>query len=144
MSVSKTGFIYSITIFYAIILIFTGFSGNLILKYDLDIPTPQYQDSVGDNSDYCTNYDDGKISIKRLLVPQVLRPNCVVQTTNEVVNNYTEGFEENERFGFLPSIITGFKHMPDWLTSIIFTPLAIAFLFVIITTLGGAIFDGGN
>jgi hypothetical protein len=68
---------------------------------------------------------------------------------NSVSVNYQSETEEKEvvtveRFGFLPNVIVGFSSVPIWLNAILFTPLAITLLFIIITTLGGVIFDGGS
>jgi len=145
---TKTSFIYTIAIFYSIILLFTTLSGNLILKGDVNIPKANFQDSTtSNNNDYCASGlpdSESGFSLKRLLIPSYLRPNCVVQKTNEYSNNYVDDLEGGDKFGFIPSMITGFTYTPTWINAIIFTPLIITLLYLIITTIGGAIFDGGS
>lgn len=49
---------------------------------------------------------------------------------------------DNNKFNFLPSIITGYTELPLWLNIALFVPLTITLLFVVITSL--PTFNGGS
>ncbi len=159
---SKTEFIYGVFIFYTVITLFITLFGSLVLNTGLDIVTPEVQleNPLGTNgydneyiteTNYCdTGLDEtGITSLKNMLTPVFMRPKCITQTSEQVGHNYVEGLLEEadegkeSKFGFFPSMVVGFTLVPDWLNAIIFTPLIIALLFVLVTTIGGLIFDGG-
>lgn len=161
---TKTQFIYGLVIFYTIVTLLVSSLGSMVLENKIDIrtPSPILEDPLGTTGDetefatetnYCdTGFDENGITDwKKTLIPTFMRPLCVGQTTEKIGNDYVNGLlDESEyqgkesKFGFIPNMVVGFSVIPDWLNAIIFTPLVVSLLFVLVTTIGGIIFDGGS
>ena len=156
MGLSKTEFLLTITIFYAVLGVFMGLLGSLQLD---DSPSINYQNAINsddsslDVSPCSPTYNrNGEYSIIGNIFPNFLKPKCissVTETSIEGLNGNVYDSDGNiiaqeHKFNFLPNVVQGFSSVPAWLNLILFTPLAIALLFIIITTLGGVLFDGGS
>ena len=157
---SKTSFIYGVVIFYTLIGLFVSLLGNMYIQNNMgEAPSLNLQNALSDSNkeiddlNFCDSgiSEDGKIvNFKNFLTPVFLRPNCITQKTLQAQNEYTSGILEDSysgkesKFKFFPSIIVGMTLIPTWLNAIIFTPLVVAILFVLVTTIGGLIFDGGS
>lgn len=92
MGLTKTEWIFSLSIFYIVITLFVGFFGN---------------------------------------------------TFNLSFGQENTTLTDNDHLSFIPSIIQTFSTAPLWFNLLFFSPLYITLSWIIITTVLGAIFDGG-
>lgn len=68
----------------------------------------------------------------------------LVSVTDGNIDLETKSITDNKNLNFFGNMISGISNAPLWLNSIIFAPISITLLFLIITTILGAIIDGGS
>jgi len=152
---TKTEFVYAFSIFYAVLIILTTIGGNIILNNNLniDVPNANYNNVVKneDSVNHCdVDIINNDLSLLEKLTPFFMRPKCVTDTAEDVTEGYVTSLLDDANkdninsFSFIPALIVGFSFIPDWLNAVIFAPLIVAILFLLVTTIGGLIFDGGN
>ena len=119
--VSKSGVLYTIIIFYAVVGIFMTLLGNIQLQ---DTLTYDMYDTVGDVQE---SVDTSQLTY-----------------WEKIVYRGAKSTQEGKAFSFLPALTIGFSNVPAFINIVIFTPLFVLALYIIVTTLGGALFDGGS
>ena len=72
--------------------------------------------------------------------------NLALEADSSYTPEYTavnKNLTDNAKFDFIPAVTKSYKDMPVFINIVVFLPIFALLLYLIVTTIGGAIFDGG-